>query len=96
MELTAKSIADDINPTQTTQLIVCGGGAKNGLLMQRIKQLCNTKVISSDMLGISSDFLEAMAFAWFAKKRIHKETLKLSSVTGAKKDSIAGAIYETN
>ena len=96
LELTAKSIADDINPTQTTQLIVCGGGAKNGLLMQRIKQLCNAKVISSDTLGISSDFLEAMAFAWFAKKRIHKETLKLSSVTGAKKDSIAGAIYETN
>ncbi len=96
LELTAQSIANDINATEATQLIVCGGGAKNTFLLQRLNELCRIKVLASDTLDISSDFLEAMAFAWFAKKRLHKEPLALSSVTGAKKDSIAGAVYEAD
>jgi len=96
LELTATSIAKDVNATEATQLIVCGGGTKNSFLMQRLTELCRAKVLPSDALGISSDFLEAMAFAWFAKKRIHKEPLELSNVTGSRKDSIAGAVYEAN
>ncbi len=96
LELTAQSIANDINATKATQLIVCGGGAKNSFLLNRLTELCRINVIPSDTLGISSDFLESMAFAWFAKKRLHKEPLALSSVTGAKKDSIAGAVYEAD
>ncbi|ADN10064.1 anhydro-N-acetylmuramic acid kinase [Sulfurimonas autotrophica] len=93
LELTAQTIANDVNNTHSSQLIVCGGGAKNSFLMQRLAKLCHAEVSPSDTLGINSDFLEAMAFAWFAKKRIHKEPLKLRNVTGAKKDSIAGAVY---
>jgi len=93
VELTATSIANDINSTQATRLVVCGGGAKNTFLLQRLQTLSHAKVIVSDVLGISSDFLEAMAFAWFAKKRLHKEPLALSSVTNAQKNSIAGAVY---
>jgi anhydro-N-acetylmuramic acid kinase len=37
--------------------------------------------------------MEAMAFAWLAYKRIHNQQVALSSVTGAKKDSLLGAIY---
>lgn len=96
LELTAQTIAKDVNATEVSQLIVCGGGVKNSFLMQRLCELCHAKVLASDALGISSDFLEAMAFAWFAKKRIHKEPLQLSSVTGSAKDSIAGAVYEAN
>ena len=93
LELTAKSIADDINTTQTDKLIVCGGGAKNSFLMQRLSELTQCKILSSDALDVSSEYLEAMAFAWFAYKRVHKEPLKLHSVTGATKDSLLGAIY---
>jgi len=96
LELTATSIANDVNATKATQLIVCGGGTKNSFLTQRLTELCRAKVLPSDALGISSDFLEAMAFAWFAKKRIHKEPLELSNATGSRKDSIAGAVYEAN
>jgi anhydro-N-acetylmuramic acid kinase len=35
-----------------------------------------------------------MAFAWLAHERMHKKCVKISSVTGASKDSILGAIYE--
>lgn len=93
LELTAKSISKDANHTNAQLLIVCGGGAKNPLLMQRLRELCRAEVKISDEFGISSEYMEAMAFAWLAYKRVHNEKVKLSSVTGAKKDSILGGIY---
>jgi anhydro-N-acetylmuramic acid kinase len=93
LELTAKSIANDINKTDTNILIICGGGAKNSFLIQRLQDLCDIDIILSDKLGIDSDFMESMAFAWLAYKRVHKEKVNLCSVTGAKKDSILGGIY---
>ena len=93
LELTAKTIANDVTNSDTELLIVCGGGTKNSFLMQRISELCEIKVMPSDKFRISSDFIEAMAFAWFAYKRVHNEEVKLSSVTGASKDSIFGGIY---
>ena len=93
LELTAKTIANDVTNSDSELLIVCGGGAKNGFLMQRITQLCEIKVMPSDKFGVSSEFMEAMAFAWLAYKRVHNENVKLSSVTGAKKDSMLGGIY---
>jgi len=93
LELTATSIANDLNKTQTQQCIVCGGGAKNSFLMQRLQELSKAEIIISNSLGVSSDFLEAMAFAWFAYKRVHNEKIDLRSVTGAKKASLLGGIY---
>lgn len=61
--------------------------------MQRLQELCKAEVKISDEFGISSEYMEAMAFAWFAYKRVHREVVELSSVTGAKKDSILGGIY---
>lgn len=93
LELTATTIANDLKNTHTQKLIVCGGGAKNNFLMERLKTLSECEIILSDTLGINSDFLEAMAFAWFAYKRVKNEKVKLSSVTGANKESLLGAIY---
>ena len=93
LEFTACSIANDVNKCDTNILIICGGGAKNGFLMQRLQKLCDIKVIQSDELGISSDFMEAMAFAWLSYKRVHNQVVDLKSVTGASKNSILGGIY---
>ncbi|MEA1893508.1 MAG: anhydro-N-acetylmuramic acid kinase [Campylobacterota bacterium] len=93
LELTAMSIADDLKKTDTKLLIVCGGGVKNIFLMQRLKELCGIEVVRSDTLGVSSDFMEAMLFAWLAYKRVHRQKVLLSCVTGAKEDSILGGVY---
>jgi anhydro-N-acetylmuramic acid kinase len=93
LELTAKSISIDANNTDAKLLIVCGGGAKNPLLIRRLSELCKAEVKISDEFGVSSEYMEAMAFAWLAYKRIHREVVELSSVTGATKDSILGGIY---
>jgi len=93
LELTAKSIAKDVNDRGLSELIVCGGGAKNSFLLERLRALCECNVIPSQERDINSDALEAMAFAWFAYKRVHNEVVELSSVTGAQKNSLLGAIY---
>lgn len=93
LELTAKSISNDANKTDAELLIVCGGGAKNPLLMQRLRELCKAEVKISDELGVSSEYMEAMAFAWLAYKKVNREVVELSSVTGASKDSILGGMY---
>ncbi len=93
LELTAQTISNDVKKSNTKLLIVCGGGANNSFLMQRISELCETEVKKSDEFGISSEFMEAMAFAWLAYKRVHNQEVELSSVTGASKDSILGGIY---
>jgi len=93
LELTARSISNDANATDAELIIVCGGGAQNPLLMQRLKEQCKAEVKVSDEFGVSSSYMEAMAFAWLAYKRIHREKVELSSVTGSLKDSILGGIY---
>jgi len=94
LELTAKSIVDEIKKYPLKMVLVCGGGVKNIFLMQRLKQeLEYLQVISTEEYGVSSDYMEAMAFAWFAKKRVHREAINLSLVTGAFKNGVLGAVY---
>ena len=93
LELTAKSIADDVNNTDTELLIVCGGGVNNPLLMKRLGELSKAEVKASDEFGVNSAYMEAMAFAWLAYKRLSNEEVSLSSVTGAFRDSLLGGIY---
>jgi len=93
LELTAQTIANEVELSNAQRVIVCGGGSKNLFLMQRLSALCRCKVVVSDTLGVDSDALEAMAFAWFAYKRINNEVLELKDITGAKENSISGGIY---
>ena len=95
LELTAISIANEIKKSATTLLIGCGGGINNSYLMKRLQEeLKGVKIVPSDEYGVSSEFMEAMAFAWLSHERIHKKCVKISSVSGALRDSILGAIYE--
>jgi len=97
LELSVVSIKNALDTFECDELLVCGGGAKNDFLMKRLEEeLSNIEVMSIDAKGVRADSLEAMAFAWFAKKRIHKEKVALKDVTGATQDAILGAIYAKN
>jgi len=93
LELTAKSISNDLKSYDIKTIIVCGGGAKNSFLMQRLKELNSAELQHSNDFGVDSDALESMAFAWLGYKRVHREEVELKDVTGAKKNSLLGAIY---
>ncbi len=92
-ELTARSISDAIREygQSINHLLVCGGGVHNGYLMERIQQaLPNCKVESTEVCGVHPDWVEAMAFAWLAKRTINNQPGNLPSVTGAKKPTVLG------
>ncbi|MBV1874550.1 MAG: anhydro-N-acetylmuramic acid kinase [Gammaproteobacteria bacterium] len=95
-ELSAQSISNTIkqytNPS--FEIIICGGGAKNKLLTERLKALLPSYILSTSAhYGISIDAVEAAAFAWLAQQTLKALPGSRSSVTGAKKDLILGGIY---
>ena len=94
LELTVQSIVDEVGKRPCELLLVCGGGVHNSFLMQRLNEtLPKTQVSPTDAYGVSSTFMEAMAFAWLAYKRINKEAVPLNEVTGARNNAILGGVY---
>jgi len=96
MELTAKSIAADIQryAADCQELFVCGGGAYNSALLERIAfHLPDITVSSTRSLGLAAEWVEAVAFAWLARQTIHGLPGNLPSVTNAEGRRILGGIY---
>ncbi len=96
-ELTAVTIANALKATDTKpdELVACGGGAHNPVLMQRIAaHLPETRIVSSAQLGIDPDFVEAVLFAWLAAERIAGRYVDTRHITGAKRQVMAGCIHE--
>ena len=78
----------------TTTLLVCGGGSRNALLMQRLGALLpGTAVADSATAGVPPDQVEALAFAWLARARIEGRPGNLPAVTGALGPRLLGAVY---
>ncbi len=76
------------------RLIVCGGGAFNEHLMRRLQaHLPRLAVSSSEQHGLAPLQVEAMAFAWLARKAVLREALGLEKITGARGARILGALY---
>jgi anhydro-N-acetylmuramic acid kinase len=95
-ELTAISCADSVirHGDKSRELVVCGGGALNTHLMQRLQaNLPALAVSSSQAHGLPPLQVEATAFAWLARKTIRREPASLQSVTGAQGARILGSIY---
>jgi anhydro-N-acetylmuramic acid kinase len=96
LEVTAISITESLQTAQaqTKQLLVCGGGAHNKALMDRLAALLpETKVTSTAEFGVDPDWVEAMAFAWLAHCALEGVPANRPSVTGAKGLRVLGAIY---
>lgn len=75
-------------------LYVCGGGAHNiGLLNAIAALIAPNRVASTAALGLDPDYVEAVAFAWFAKRTLEGLTSSAGSVTGAKGARILGGVY---
>ncbi len=79
------------------QLLVCGGGARNPLLMLRLADLLpNWHVTTTNEKGVDGDYMEAMAFAWLAQRHIHGLPSNLPEVTGASRFASLGVLYSKN
>ena len=95
LEFTARSVAAAVQQsTPSGDLIVCGGGARNLALMQRLGALLPGFTVStSTEHGLHADCVEAAAFAWFASLTLKREKIDFSPFTGARGPVVAGGIY---
>ena len=95
-EFTAASIARALQQfaASTDELFVCGGGAHNRFLIQRLQALLPAcPIATTEALGLHPDWVEATAFAWLAKQTLEGKPGNLPSVTGAGRPAVLGAIY---
>jgi len=95
-ELSARSIGRAISKScpGATEVYLCGGGTRNRDLVRRIAQaLPGVLLATTARLGIHPDWVEAMAFAWLARRRLEGAPGNLSGVTGARGPRILGGIY---
>jgi anhydro-N-acetylmuramic acid kinase len=78
----------------TEEIYVCGGGAHNGYLLERISAyLDGCHVTTTSDLGVDPQWVEAMAFAWLARQTLQGLPGNLPAVTGASEAVILGGIY---
>jgi anhydro-N-acetylmuramic acid kinase len=96
LELTAQSLATAIHGQGLNEgeLILCGGGAYNKALWQRLDAvLPGFQQRSSADFGLAPTWVEASAFAWLACRTLQGLPGNLPSVTGARGPRILGGVY---
>ena len=97
-ELTARSMAESYRrwlPARPAidELILCGGGANNAYLVERLGALVpGVRVCRSDAYGIPADFKEAIAFAVLAWATLDGLAGNVPRATGARGARVLGKI----
>jgi len=96
LELTARTIARAVrtHAARAREIYVCGGGARNRVLLARLAALLPQKrVATTAALGLEPEHVEALAFAWLARQALKNRPGNLPAVTGARGPRVLGAIY---
>ncbi|AOF80985.1 hypothetical protein BSY238_1431 [Methyloversatilis sp. RAC08] len=75
------------------EIAVCGGGAFNAFLMHRLQAHTSAEVFSTARWGVAPDSVEALAFAWLARRTMRGEAGNVPAVTGARGPRILGAVW---
>ncbi len=94
-ELTVASIVHSYRtflPQMPQKVLLCGGGCRNLYLKQRLQMHLELPVLTTDEVGLSADFKEAIAFAILAYWQQQGITGNLPSVTGARQAVLLGEI----
>jgi len=94
-EFTARSIALAYRwlPTSPDQVLLCGGGCHNRDLVSRlVRHLNPVPVLTTDAVGLSADYKEAIAFAVLGYWRYHQQAGNLPEATGARREVPLGEL----
>lgn len=101
LELTATSIADALAPwlvgkdakANAPRVILCGGGARNRRLSERLQAHLQREVSSSEAWGLPPESVEGAAFAWLARQLLNGAPGNAPGVTGARGPRLLGGFY---
>ena len=99
LSLTVESIATAVqaHAAETSEIYVCGGGARNALMMQCLKEkLPGQKIDTTNALSLNPDAVEAVTFAWLAKQTLNKQPGNQPSVTAANAKTVLGGVYQSS
>ena len=102
-DFTASIIAEEISSSLSNfnnlvkDILVCGGGRKNKVLLTKIKENLtsdiNLKLI--DEYKVNGDFIESQAFAFLAIRSILKLPISFPKTTGCHKPCTGGELIES-
>jgi len=90
--LVAVSIELAITNKSIDKIILMGGGAKNGFIIELIEKYSGIPVQISNEYGYDSDWVEAILFGYLAYKRVNCHKLNLTSFTGSTRPLLIGDI----
>lgn len=83
-------------PEQKARMLATGGGALNSFLVERIRDQLADLRVELVVPGVSLvNYKEAMVMAFIGVLRWRQENNVLSSVTGAARDSVGGAVWSS-
>ena len=89
--LTSRSISEAIQGSGATACFVCGGGVFNLSVMRGLP--VELQAQSTAVLGVAPMHVEALAFAWLARRCFASAPGNVPAVTGARGPRILGAVY---
>ncbi|HBE17781.1 MAG TPA: anhydro-N-acetylmuramic acid kinase [Cyanobacteria bacterium UBA11149] len=96
-EFTVASILESYHrflPQMPNEVLLCGGGSRNLYLKERLQaRMESVRILTTDEVGVSGDFKEAIAFAVLAYWRNLGIPGNLPQVTGAKAALTLGNIH---
>lgn len=96
VSFTAETVTDAIRnfAPHIKELRVCGGGAKNPLMISELALLNPDLLVTTTAdLGVDPQDVEGLAFAWLAYRFDRREPGNLPSATGASGSRILGCLY---
>ena len=101
LALTADTIADALarHCSDAKSVLLCGGGARNPVLVTAVRValakagMAAAVLQTTDDVGVPSNQVEALAFAWLARAALSRQPGNLPAVTGARGPRILGAHY---
>ncbi len=80
-------------PMMPDEVILCGGGARNGTLVEMLRgELPEVKMLSTDDFGVNADAKEAVSFAILAWATIKGMANNVPTATGAEEPVVLGKI----
>ncbi len=94
VELTATTICQSFALAHVTpqEIYICGGGAYNLYLMERIHVISGLPTMSTTELGIDPEWVEAALIAWLTAQHIENKRIDFSVATGSKSSLIPGCL----
>ncbi len=93
VEHAAMQIAKSFDSVSHIKILVTGGGAYNDYLTEKIAFYCGSKCDFIIPESKVIEYKEAMIFAFLGLLRLTGKPNTFKSVTGARSDSIGGAVY---